>query len=71
MEGGGVFNYNPRLKARQDDEWIRRGGVAVYRGYLNSDDDLPAAAPFEGKQHDTDFDAILDRATPNRLGSDS
>lgn len=64
------INYNPRMtRARMDDDSWARGGLSVYRGYMNSDD-LPSFAD------NTDFDvelvkstndnSVLDRGTPSQ-----
>lgn len=56
-------------RARMDDDSWARGGLSVYRGYMNSDD-LPSFAD------NTDFDielvkstndnSVLDRGTPSQ-----
>ena len=51
------------VRAKQDDDWWRRGGLAVYRGYL------PAVAEdmgaFESKFPETDFDLEVTKGNPS------
>lgn len=55
-----ALNYNePVARARQGEDWWKRGGgVAVYRGFLNADD-----APQE-----SDFDVELLKGNNENLG---